>query len=371
MPDVVLPRPSSAGRWVGAGCRGSVALAARYPQTTNAAAENGTRLHGLAATALTGGERVYGSEDAKVIDPYVADVQKEHWGRPQSELRIERKAQWHLNPLLEGTPDAVLFDVLTKHLIIWDLKTGWRIVDVFENWQLLCYAVMLCPVDWTIELRVAQPLPFHRDGSIRAWHVTWSDLQDRMLKIGMALEEALKPTAVLRPGAHCLYCEALAGCEAARNVSLAAVEYAMSEPIDLPDEHVGKELQVLRETVNVLKLRLGALEESTAAKLHGGAQIPGVVMREGQGGRVKWAVDEDAARFAIQTFTGKDPAIPKLPTPTQLKDAGVSDAMLRPLIKYQPGKMVVSTDADNRAKNIFSNDPNMEFAGVPPAKGNR
>lgn len=336
-------------------------MAARYPETTNAAAENGDRLHGLAATALTGGERVYSAEDGKVIDPYVADVLREHWGRPQSELRVEREVQWHLNPILKGTPDAALLDTVNKHLIVWDLKTGWRLVEVVENWQLLCYAVMLCPPGWTIELRIAQPLPYHQDGPVRAWQLTWPELQQRMTTIGVAVNEAVRSDAVIRPGAHCLYCDALVGCPAARSVSLGAVEYAASEPVDLPAEYVGRELQVLRDAVNILQLRLGALEESTAAQLRAGKKIPGVIMRESKGGRTKW-VDEEAARFTIQMLTGKDPTIPSLPTPTQLKNAGVPDALLRPLTRYQPGKMMVSTDADDRAKKIFGTEPNMEHA---------
>ncbi len=366
MPDVaaprppVAPRPSSAERWCGGGCPGSVALAARYPQTTNAAGENGTRLHGLAATALNGGERIYGAEDAKVVDPYVADVFREHWGRPGSELRIEKGAQWALNPLLKGTPDAVLLDPANKLLIIWDLKTGWRLIEAMMNWQLICYAIMLCPPQWTIELRIAQPLPYHPDGSIRSWALNWAQLMQLAMRVDAAVKEAMAPGAVLRPGKHCLYCDALTGCVAARDVSLGAVEYAAGEPVELPDEHIGRELEVLRETVKILELRMGALEESTAAKLRAGAQIPGVAMREGKGGKTKWAVDEKAARSTIHLLTGKDPAVPHLPTPTQLKNAGVSEAMLRPLTKYQPGKMVVSTDVDDRAKKIFGSEPNME-----------
>lgn len=354
------PRPSSAERWCGAGCRGSVALAARYPQTTNAAAENGTRLHDLAATALNGGPRVYDKEDAKVVDPYVADVLREHWARPQSELRVERKVAWHLNPALEGTPDAALLDPINKLLIVWDLKTGWRLIEALENWQLLCYAVMLCPAGWKIQLRIVQPLPYHPDGSIRTWDVSWEELEQRMIKIGVALNEALRPDSILRPGEHCLYCDALSGCPAARSVTLGAVERAMTEPEDLPNEHLGRELQVLRETVKILQLRTAALEETVAAKLKTGEKIPGVFMREGKGGRTKW-IDEEAARQTIQMLTGEDPAVPSLPTPIQLRDSGLSDAMLRPLTYYQPGKMIVSTDADDRAKKTFGNEPNMEY----------
>lgn len=362
MPDVAAPRPSSAERWCGAGCRGSVALAARYPQTTNAAAENGTRLHGLAGIALKGGERVYSSEDAKVIDPYVADVLREHWGRPNSRLQVEEETWWDKLPGLRGTPDAVLEDFVNKHLIVWDLKTGWRPVEVVGNWQLTSYAVMYGRGNWTHELRIAQPLPYHNDGPIRSWSPSWKELQRRAALIVKAFWEAVAPNPVVRPGKHCLYCEALVGCPAAREVSLGAIEYAANELVDLPNEYIGRELEVMREYMAILALRVGALEEATAAKLRSGAQIPGVFLRENRrGGRTKW-VDEEIARSTIQMLTGTDPSVPSLPTPTQLKEAGLSDAMLRPLTQYHPGKMVVSTDADDRAKKVFSDAPNMEFA---------
>jgi hypothetical protein len=337
-----------------------VALSARYPKTTNSAAENGSRLHGLSATALNGGERVYGAEDAKVIDPYVADVLREHWSRPGSELRVEKEAHWALNSHLKGTPDAVLIDPVNRVLIIWDLKTGWRLVEAVLNWQMICYAIMLCPPQWAIQLRIVQPLPYHPDGAVRSWSVTWAELMRLAVRVDVAVKDVMSPNAPLRPGRHCLYCEALVGCPAARDVALSAVEYAATEPVDLPDEYVGREIQVLRETLKILELRVGALEEATATKLRAGVNIPGVMMREGNGGRVKWAVDENVARFTLQMLTGSDPAIPTLPTPTQLKNAGVPDAMLRHLTKYQPGKMVLSTDADDRAKKIFGNEPNME-----------
>lgn len=363
-----MPRPSSASRWIGGGCRGSVALAARYPQTTGEDGENGTRLHGLAATALRGGPRVYNREDADVIDPYVFDVFREHWARPGSELLVERPVVWADDPRLGGTPDAVVLDGKHQHFIVWDLKTGWRLVEVLECWQLLCYAMMLAPPGWTMELRIVQPLPYHSDGAIRKWMLQPSVLARYAAKIVDAFTEAISPDAPLRPGGHCIYCEALAGCPAARAVTLGAVEYASREPVDLPDACVGRELQVLRETLKILQLRTDALEETTAARLRAGVPIPGVMMREGRGGRVNWAVDDASVRATLQVLTGMDPVMPKLLTPTQLRDSGVSREVLQPLTVYKPGKMVVSTDADNLARKTFGHEPNMEHVHPPAPK---
>jgi hypothetical protein len=336
-------------------------LSARYPRTTSYAAENGTRLHGLAATALSGGGRVYSSEDAKAIDAYIDDVQREHSSRLNSKIYVEIETWWALLVGLRGTPDAVVVDWINKHIIIWDLKTGWRIVEAFLNWQLACYGLMYNRPGWTLELRIVQSLPYHPDGPVRSWSLTAEELARYGPIVQGAFNEASAPNAVTRPGGHCLYCDALSGCKAARDVSLAAVEYAAGEPVELPDDRIGRELEVLRETVKILQIRMGALEESTAVRLRKGAQIPGVAMRENSGGRTKWAVDEAQARAMITMLTGKDPTVPSLPTPTQLKNAGLSEEMLRPLTKYQPGKMVVSTDVNDQAKKAFGTPPNMEY----------
>jgi len=354
------PRPSSAGRWLGGGCRGSVALEARYPQTASEDAENGKRLHGLAAGVLQGITGPLSDDDDKVVRPYVTNLRAELARRPGAVLEVEKRKTWSLRPEFGGTPDAALYDTPNKHIIIWDLKTGWRIVDVVWNWQLICYALMVAVRGWTVELRIAQPLPYHLDGPIRSWLLTWEQVQQQGPVVAAALKEALSDDPPLRPGRHCLYCAALAACPAVRDVAFAAIDYAKSEPVETPDEYVGRELSVLRETVKILELRTAALEESVASKLREGMRIPGVYMEEGRGGRVKWDGDETQIRATLQLLTGVDPAIPKLPTPTQMKDAGVPPQLLQPFTKYQPGKMVVSTEANDQAKKAFGHAPQTE-----------
>lgn len=356
-----LPRPSSAERWIAGGCRRSPRLEARYPENTSFAAEDGTRLHDLAAGVLRGGPRAYNEDDASVVDPYVDDVLSERDKRPNAKLFVEIETWWKWLADLRGTPDAVLVDWTNKHVIIWDLKTGWRIVEAIGNWQLTCYAIFHAREGWTHELRIVQPKPWHRDGPIRSWTMSYEQIVERSKKVKEAFEEALRPDAPLRPGAHCLYCDAMAGCPAARQVSLSAIEMVAAEPDDLPNSEIGTELRILRETLKILELRVGALEEETAARIRAGQSVDGVFLRENpRGARWKWNGNEQEIRSTLMMLTGKDPAVPKLPTPKQLRDNGVAEELLRPFTFNQPGKLVVSTEADELAKKVFGDLPNME-----------
>ncbi len=366
MPDVVeipKPRPSDAGRWMR--CPGSVALAVRFPQTYGSDAEDGTRLHDVAAGQLLGDDPA-SPEDARVVDPYVADVRRvaHEAGGPDHEgveLRIEQKAHWKNLPDLAGTPDALLVDTHRKRLTIWDLKTGWGLVEVWENWQLLCYAVMVMLAGWTVDLRIVQPRPYHPDGPVRSWVLTWEELQKYMGWMGKSFKEARVPGAPLRPGNHCLYCDALPGCPAAREVTLRAVKYASTEPVDLPNEYLGRELAVMRETLGILKLRTAALEEMAEHMLRNGRRVPGMAMIAGtRGGRIKWSQSDAATRSVLQMLTGKDHAVAHMPTPTQLKAQGVPEEIIKSITHHQPGKMKLSTDVDTLAKKAFGTAPNTE-----------
>lgn len=362
------PRPSAADRWWAGGCRGYPRFAARYPDEPGPWGENGNRLHGLARDVLLARtqttdkpEPTLVKDDADVVNPYVADVLRVHWGRPGSTLHVEQPTYWALNKDLEGTPDAALFDPARQHLIIWDLKTGWRLVEVVENPQLLSYAVMLTPPKWTVELRIVQPLPYHPDGSVRSWSLNWRELSIRSVDLDNALAQVREPDAPLKAGSHCIYCPALTGCPAARQSALSAVDRANAKPHDLPDEEIVQEFRVLQEAKKMLDLRVGALEEQIKDKLYRGERVPGARLRENKrGGRLNWDGDEEAIRQTLRLFLGRDVAVPKLPTPTQLKTAGVDPDLLKPFTKYKPGKMTLATDTDDAVDRAFRNPPDME-----------
>jgi len=360
MSSLVRARPSAASRWFTAGCRGSVALSSQFEDRSEDG-EEGTRLHDLAAKAFYSRTRNFSADDGKVINPYLDEVWKEQAARPNASLYIERPVKWALHPDLEGTPDAVLVDLPQETVIIWDFKTGWRLVEVVENPQLLSYAIMIAKPQWTVDLRIVQPLPYHPNGPVRRWVVSWSELQRRAVQIADALREVRRSDAPLVAGPHCLGCTALVACPAARNAALGAIDRVDSPTQELPPEHLGRELRTLRDAAKMMELRIAALEEEIAFKIRSGANIPGVYLRENSGGRLKWKYDEENVRKTLQFLLGKDVAVPKIPTPTQLQNSGVSRELLQPLTLYQSGKMVVSTDPDDRAAKVFVGQPNMEY----------
>lgn len=357
MPDVgTIARPSAAARWAGGGCTGSVALAARYPDTDEETGAEGTRLHALAADVLRGGTARgdLEPEDAAVVLPYVDDVtaalERSSVG---DELLIEERREWGPNPTLVGTPDSALLARKARLLTVWDFKSGWRLVDAFENRQLLCYAMILCPPGWNLDLRIAQPRPYHPEGKVRSWKLSWADLQPYWVWIGRAVRAITDGKTELCAGGHCVYCPALHACPAAREVTLRTVGLATREPVELPDEHVGRELAILREATKLLELRTAALEEDVAVRLRAGRRLPGVSMREGRGGKWNWAQEPDATLSLLHLLTGKDFTVPHVPTPKQLIDKGVPQDLVRSLASYRPGKMVVSTDIDRLARKAF------------------
>ena len=354
----VTPRPSAAARWAGAGCTGSVALAARYPDDPSEEAEDGTRLHGLSAQLLRGEQIDLAAEDAEVVLPYVHDVQRTVAAAGATrEVFIEQRFEWQPNPALAGTPDAALKDYQAQRLTIWDFKSGWRLVEAHENRQLLCYAMILCPPGWSLDLRIVQPRPYHPQGAVRSWCLSWADLQPWWVWIGRAVRQIVNGETELRAGGHCIYCPALAGCPAARDVTLRSIAYAQREPVDLPDDEIGRELVIMRETLKLLELRTVALEETIKVRLAEGRALAGVSMRESRGGRWKWTQEDEKTRSVLHLLTGKDLAQIKMPTPKQLIDRGIDQMLVRSLSEYQPGSMVISTDPDALARRVFSDTP--------------
>lgn len=342
----IRPRPSAAAQWAGGGCTGSPSWKATYPRESGPAAKEGNRLHDVAAGILKG-HATRLDEDLEAIDLYirnvldaVAAVEGNH------RLDVEVKLEWLRDRGLQGTPDAVLYDYDRKHAIIWDLKTGRGLVEAIGNWQLAAYAMMLPDrgPGWSVEMRIVQPRAYHPHGPVRVWAPTEKEFEPFHNRIIAKYQEAMSPSAKLVTGEHCRYCDAIAACPSARKLSLHVVEWSDSEPHDLPDDHIGREIHLLRSAEQALKHRLAGLEALALAKLQSGAQLPDVSIEHGRGS-VSWA-DETSARFTLQLLTGKDQTVATLPTPKQLIKSGVDPAVVHPLTTHKPGKVKIEVDLD-------------------------
>jgi hypothetical protein len=165
------------------------------------------------------------------------------------------------------------------------LKFGFRFVEVFENWQLLCYILMLMRLlgidgitdqQLTVKMSIVQPRSTHRDGPVRTWTVRASDLRGLFNQLIHAAHMAMKPTPDCTPNPYCGDCPARHACTALQNAGYAAVEIAYaSVPHELPPVAVGGELRMLKDAAKRLEARITGLETQAEYLLTAGNVVPG------------------------------------------------------------------------------------------------
>src|SRR5665213_134467 len=198
---------SSCERWWN--CPGSVRLiSALPPQESSEYAKEGTKLHAIAAYALQHGNTAWAAAqdliDVGQIDSIdfdqcehvqtCIDVVKEDLLKyPGAILEIEKQFQLtSIHPDARGTNDANI-GIFLKKLIVYDYKFGRGVsVEVEENKQMMYYGLGANQEgDYDeIELVVIQPRAIHRDGPVRRWTLSKSDLLD----FGQRLAAKIKAT---------------------------------------------------------------------------------------------------------------------------------------------------------------------------------
>lgn len=201
-------RPSKAEQWLA--CGYSVAIAPLFPATTNAAAENGTKHHGIASTHLENGtvSKIAG------INLYLKEVRKDV--SEFSQLFIERKVVV-VKDLCEGTLDSAV--ILPNWRRMLDLKWGTSAVHATDNPQLKLYANGLLnefpadDLDDPLTLTIVQPngktgLP------VKNWDTTARQVIKFMDKVNAAIDEGLKPVPKAVAGSHCFWCPGKMFCDA-------------------------------------------------------------------------------------------------------------------------------------------------------------
>lgn len=259
-------RPSSVDRLLG--CPGSIVLSARMPKIekrSTPAQQEGTAAHKVAEDALKGirqpdewSDRMVRLDSEGVQGWFVDDEMVDGVGlyldqvyareEPGTERFVERRLSLApldpSDPLLtenRGTGDCVIINRKRRKLTILDLKYGKGHMVKGDSPQLRNYALMtLVSVGmdggWEeVETCVVQPRASDEAQRIKPVSFAPMDLLDSFLgQLVGAMEEALNPTAALKPGDHCLWCPAKAGCPALadRAMHLARDAFAKSPIID-------------------------------------------------------------------------------------------------------------------------------------------
>ena len=363
--------PSSAGQWVH--CTGMVEMVKDIPDSVSDSAIEGDTAHWLAAQ-LIGNQALKDSEvigvtaptghiiDKDMFDyiaPYARDVYNEaglNFVHVEESVKIPAvHAEAH------GTPDSWYFNTVDNILFVWDLKYGWGIVEVYENWQLIMYVIGILArlslqgdiSNITVKMRLVQPRPYHEDGAIREWSIPAAKMVPYVNRLNAAAHEALGGNAKLTSGSHCRYCLARATCPADRHASMNAIDVA-----GIPTGHdilnYDYELDVLARAKEVIVQRHDALEEHVKELIKNGTPVPGRSITSVPGRGSTWIkpVEEIITLGNIYRIDLKKPLATL--TPTQAIKAGIPKEMIDGYSQHKPSGLKLVKDDQRKVKELLS-----------------
>ena len=375
--------PSSADRRVQ--CSMSTTAEARFPDSDREEAAEGEAAHWGLAEMLHGRVIAEGQitpngvfltgEMVEAAELVCDDVARElaPFGQVPSQGQIEQRlAIPRVHPQSFGTPDYWIWTrspAGAPTILLYDFKFGHRVVDVYENGQLIEYVAGVLDMhgvtganDQSIRVRVkiAQPRAYHRDGPIREWAFMASDIRAHINRASNAAHEALGANPVARTGPECRDCRARHACEALQRSGYNAVdESSRQQPAEMDAAALAVELRIVRAAVERLAARESGLTEQALSLSRRGVLVPGWAIERGQG-RKRWTKPAQSV-LMMGRMAGLDLAKPPEPiTPLQAEKLGLSLAAFPGLVDQSQGAPTLVPDDGSRATRVFGFTPRAE-----------
>jgi len=346
-------------------CPGFAQMTDTLPNLSNPAAEEGT----------AAGELLQAMLEQRSLKPNVTGVAK-------NGVRFDSDMYFHLTPIAqeilsknvmiscEGRVDWVpspgiairgSFDIqyqIDDTLYIEDLKYGWKIVDVKENWQLLGYAIgkmIQSPVPTRkIQFTIHQPRPHHEDGQSRVWCITVDELNYYYQKVTQHMTEIASGSRELITGKHCKYCPAAANrCPAISRSMYEGIEQVMYDfkQDDLTEAEIANQLRLLDDVSSLVKIKQDSLNDLACMKLKEGKLIPGYGLEEKFGDR-SWKAD--VTPEAIECLTGLVIVEKVIMSPAKAEKLGVDKKLVKDLVERKyTGVKAVKKDFNKDAEKVF------------------
>jgi len=350
--------PSSAYRWTQ--CPGSVRLVEQYSfsrgDEPGEAAAEGTAAHWLVAggdgPAAPNGV-VITDEMRDAVKPYRAELAAHNdW---QIEQRVVvasiHKDCW-------GTCDAYRVDHRDKRIVVMDLKYGYGLVEVYENPQLMLYAIAIADMegvghDWFVDLTVVQPRAYHRNGPVRRWPTNVAALRLYARHLRSVAEEAMGNDPRTVAGSWCKHCPARHVCPALREAGMAVWEVTQnSTPVELDRNGLALELSLLTEAQSYLTARLTGLTADAMSRIRAGEAVPGWTLEHGKG-REEWTAS-DAEVMVLGDIYGVPLAKPLAPiTPAQARKAGLTAEVVAQYAARKTGEAKLVQASVTEARRVF------------------
>lgn len=350
MTNPQLPKVSDAGTWMA--CNGSFRAQQAYPPLDVEPSQS--RLEGRACHEVA--QKLFKNEpfsdlvgslskDGIVITDELFDAAREYfnevWGycnthgrmhdlNVETPVNVPGYSNWFC------IPDAwVTADIDGKKVLrVWDAKFGHRIVDPFENWQLLIEAFSICELHMVmpdiIELVIVQPRGFTSEGTVRKWALTYDELCVYRQQVNETMLRVLDKAPLCTPGPHCLDCSARAHCDTLKQQSYAGVDYVQSlQTHNLSGHALGVELRLLQRAQEMIKMRLSGLEEQALHEIKQGQHVTFYGAKTTYG-RKRWKKDVPVDQVIMMgDLLGQNLRKPQeLDTPAQCVKKGIDPSVI-------------------------------------------
>lgn len=349
-------------------CAGYLHLDYEKPEAGSAATEGtaaGEYLERLLTNKPLGSmasNGVYFDEDMKFFTTPIAEDVK---SRASDKVLCEQRIDWVTRSgiWIKGSYDIGFVDH-NGTLCIEDLKYGWGIVEVKENWQLLAYAIgeviRRGRAFQKVSLKIHQPRPHHEDGCTREWLLTYDELLEYKEKIEVRMEQIAQGDKTLQTSASCKYCPASAeSCPAFSRLYYRALEVSTEFVQDsLTEAEISDQLDQIKRAEEVIKIKKDSLVELGISRIKQGKLIPNYIQTEKYSNRT-W--NTGVTPEALQALTGKDLMEKSFMSPAKAEKLGLPRELVNQLAsKKLVGVKLEKKDTTQVGNNIFgTNKPSL------------
>lgn len=292
---------------------------------------------------------------------YTTPIAQDIVNRAVGPVLCEQRIDWQTRSgiWIRGQYDASFVDQ-RGYLCIEDLKYGWGIVEVFENWQLLGYAIGECirrgQAFSHISLRIHQPRPHHEDGYSREWVITYSQLLGYMEKIENRMMELVNGRKEFQTGPACKYCKGAAeACTAFNRLFYRSLEVSTQFFQDsLSNEEIARQLDQIKRAEEVIKIKSESLMQLGSDRIKKGGLIPGYIQVNKYSHR-EWK--PGISPEAIMLMTGRDVVEKSMMSPAKAEKLGVSKKLVEQLSSSKlTGVRLEKRDGSVIGNKIFGNN---------------
>jgi hypothetical protein len=293
------------------------------------------------------------------ITPIAEDIKR----RGSSNISCEHRIDWQTQSgiTIKGKPDVSFIDNRNR-LCIEDLKYGWGIVEVEENWQLIGYAIgeviKRGQAFNEISLKILQPRPHHEDGSTREWLISYSKLLEYKERIERRMQEIADGKKELQTSSQCKYCQGTGeACPAFNRLFYRSLEITTEFYQDsIENDELATQLDQIKRAEEVIKIKKDSLLELGNIRIKEGQIIPNYSQSTTYSNR-KWK--KGISPEAIQLMTGKNVIENVFMSPAKVEKLGVSKELVAQLSETQFTGYKLERNKTNIGNQIFGNtNPN-------------